>query len=378
MTNSYDAIVLGTGGVGSAALFHLARRGLRVLGIDRFPDGHDRGSSHGDTRIIRQAYFEHPDYVPLLLRAYELWAELEQRTRQKLLHEVGLLQVGPSDGVVIPGVLASAQQHGLSVEQLNDTEVSRRFPGFRAPQHYVGLLEKQAGYLLVERCVLAHLEEAKKLGAEQIIGESAQAWRSSGSGFELQTDRATYRAQRLIVTPGAWAPELLASLGVPFQVRRKQVFWLGPASPHHQAGHGCPTFLFELPGHIFYGFPALDAQGLKVAEHSGGEVVSDPLHDARVLDSANLELVQNFVSEFLPGMGHSLQKRSVCFYTMTPDEHFVVDRHPEQPSVVFAAGLSGHGFKFTSVLGEALAELTLEGRTALPIGFLGLHRPTLR
>lgn len=377
MINSYDAIVLGTGGVGSAALFHLARRGLRVLGIDRYPGGHDRGSSHGDTRIIRQAYFEHTDYVPLLLRAYELWAELEQRTQQKLLHEVGLLQVGPSDGVVIPGVLASAKQHGLSVEQLSDTEVPRRFPGFRAPEHYVGLLEKKAGYLLVERCVLAHLHEATKLGAEQVVGESAISWRRSGNGIELITDRALYRAERLIVTPGAWAPELLASLNVPFQVRRKHVFWLGPPSPHHQVDHGCPTFLFELPGHIFYGFPAIGPEGLKVAEHSGGDMVTDPLHDPRAFDSAAFELVRNFVSEYLPGMGPTLHRHSVCFYTMTPDEHFVVDRHPEQEGVVFAAGLSGHGFKFASVLGQALADLAIEGRTHLPIGFLGLNRPSL-
>jgi sarcosine oxidase len=378
MTNSYDAIVLGTGGVGSAALFHLAQRGLRVLGLDRFPGGHSQGSSHGETRIIRQAYFEHPDYVPLLLRAYALWQELEQRQQERLLHQVGLLQVGPPEGIVVPGVLASAQQHGLAVEQLSQAEIGRRFPAFQVPDNTVGVFEPAAGYLLVERCVLAHLAQAQRLGAEYRSGETVQSWRRCGDGVEVVTDGATYQAARLVIAAGAWSSQLLASLGLPLEIRRKHAYWVGPAPPQHAAVNACPTFLYELPQRIIYGFPAIDSLGLKVAEHSGGEVVGDPLHAPRALDTTDFAHITEFLRTHIPAVGRTMQRRSVCFYTMTPDEHFIIDRHPEYDAVVIAAGLSGHGFKFAAVLGQALAELACEGSTSLPIDFLSLRRPALR
>ena len=369
----YDVIILGTGGVGSAAAYHLARRGARVLGIDRFAGGHDRGSSHGETRIIRQAYFEHADYVPLLLRAYELWRELEAGAGESLLRQVGLLQIGPPEGAVVRGVLGSARQHGLDVEQLSAADVHRRWQGFRVPEGYVGVFEAAAGYLRVERCVLAHLAAAQQHGAELRYAAAATAWRAGRSVSVTLESGEELTAAGLIVTAGSWAPLLLAELGAGLVVRRKHLYWF-PAEANYHQDRGCPTFLFELPRGVFYGFPQIDALGLKVAEHSGGAAVADPLADERELDAADLARVEAFLASHLPGVGRPMQHRSVCFYTMSPDEHFIVDRHPQHENVLFAAGLSGHGFKFTSVLGEALADLALEGITKLPMDFLRLSR----
>ena len=378
MKNSFEAIVLGTGGVGSAALFHLAKRGVRALGIDRFAPGHDRGSSHGETRIIRQAYFEHANYVPLLLRAYELWTELELTTRQQLFHQVGLLQVGPASGQVVSGVLASAKQHGLRVEQYTAREIAVRFPGFRASDDLVGVLEPKAGYLRVEACVQAHANEAMALGAELITGETILTWKASGNNFVVTTDQNEYHTERLVITTGPWATELLSLLRLPLEVRRKHVYWLKPNDDRYSTQHGSPTFLYELPQGVFYGFPAIDSLGVKVAEHSGGVVVTDPLVDPRAFDPHDYQRVSEFLRSCLPGVSSQRTRHSVCFYTMTPDEHFIIDHWPGQTNLAFAAGLSGHGFKFTGVLGAALADLVLTGRTDLPIEFLGLARPGLQ
>jgi len=373
---TYDVIVLGTGGVGSAAAYQLAKRGARVLGIDQFPGGHDRGSSHGETRVIRQAYFEHADYVPLLLRAYELWRELEAESGVDLLHQVGLLQVGPPDGFVVHGVLEAARLHGLKVDSLTANEVELRFPGFRVPEESVGVFEPAAGYLKVERCVLAHLAAAKMGGAALRLGHAAQSWHADASGVRVTTDEGEFQAAKLVITAGPWAPQLLADLGMRLEVRRKHLYWFPNSESSYRESSGCPTYLYELPRGVYYGFPQIDELGVKVAEHTGGAVVADPATDPRPLDPADLARVEDFLSQYLPGVGRPLKHRAVCFYTMSPDEHFLVDRHPRHENVFFVAGLSGHGFKFTSVLGEVLADLALEGRTALPIGFLSVKRST--
>lgn len=371
----YDAIVLGTGGVGSAAAFHLARRGARVLGLDRFPGGHDRGSSHGQTRIIRQAYFEHADYVPLLRRAYELWAELESLADEKLFHQVGLLQIGPPEGYVIGGVLGAANQHGLVVDELTAAQSQARFPGFRVPADMVGVFEPAAGYLRVERCVLAHLAAARQHGAELRTGVTVQSWSSDEGLASVSTDLGIFTADKLVITAGAWAPQLLADLGIPMTVRRKHLHWFECADPVYR-GPSAPTFFYEMPHGLFYGFPAVDELGVKVAEHSGGETVTDPLADPRPLEEQDLARVRDFVSTNLLGMAKSAghTRHEVCFYTMSPDEQFIIDTHPRHKNVVFSAGLSGHGFKFTSVLGEIMADLALTGATPQPIGFLSARR----
>ncbi len=374
-----DCIVLGTGGVGSAALYHLSRRGARSLGIDRFAPGHDRGSSHGETRIIRLAYFEHTDYVPLLRRAYDLWGELEERRGQKLYHETGLLEVGPPDATVVPGVLESARRHSLVVESLDPRAAARRFPGFRIPEGMAAVFERRAGYLRVEDSVRAHAEEAIRLGARLVTGETVLRWRAEGAGVAVETERGTHRAARLIVTAGAWAGGLLADLGVRLDVRRKPLLWFRTASPLYREEAGGPGFFYETPAGLFYGFPEISGREIKVAEHSGGESVADPLAVDRSLRASDRRPVEEFLRRHLPGVSAGdCRRHAVCLYTMSRDEHFIVDRHPDHPQVSFAAGLSGHGFKFTSVLGEILAGLALDGRSELPIGFMSCDRPGIR
>jgi sarcosine oxidase len=374
----YDVIVLGTGGVGSAAACHLARRGLRVLGLDRFAAGHERGSSHGQTRVIRQAYFEHPDYVPLLLRAYVLWQELSMLAGQQLLHEAGLLQVGPAAGQVLAGVRRAAHEHGLSIENLSARQAMQRFPAFQIPDHWEAAFERRAGYLAVEDCVRAHRQAAQQAGAVLLDQVSVRAWGASGSSMvEVDSDAGCFRATGLVVTAGAWAGELLAGLGLRLSVLRKPLYWYPAEDAALRVEQGCPTWLFDTPEGVFYGFPQLDALGVKAARHSGGDPVTDPLLLDRRLDTREQASVEAFLSRHLPGVGRPHLQHSTCMYTMSADSDFIVDLHPQYPQVAFAAGLSGHGFKFTSVLGEALADLVQQGHSNLPIGFLNCRRAGL-
>jgi monomeric sarcosine oxidase len=377
-TGMYDVVVLGTGGVGSASLYHLARRGVRALGLDRFPGGHDRGSSHGDTRVIRLAYFEHPDYVPLLRRAYTLWGDLERTVAESLYDEVGLLEVGPPDGELIPGVLRSAALHGLDIEALDPVDVERRFPGFRVPTGCRAVFERRAGYLRVERCVLAHLRAAMACGAEHRTGVDVLGWHESSDHVVVETSAGPVAARRLVIAPGAWAPALVAggeaTWPVPFQVLLKHLHWFQPRTADYRPTGTCPTFFYEVPSGLFYGFPEVDEWGVKMANHAGGTRIDDPLAAPRAIDPDDLHLLEQFIGDCMPGMTRTHRRHATCFYTMTPDGHFVIDRHPLSERVVFAAGLSGHGFKFASVLGEILATWSLDGGPSLPVEFLGLGR----
>lgn len=373
-----DVLVLGVGGVGAAALDHLARRGLSVIGLDRWQPGHDQGSSHGETRVIRKAYFEHPDYVPLLERAYQLWGELEQDCGQPLFVRCGVLEVGPADGVVVPGVLASAQQHQLAVESLTAAEVTRRYPGFVVPADHIAVFERDAGFLYVERSLQSHVQHAIAAGARLQLGETIRSWALQGTSVEVVTDRETYSADRVVITAGAWAGQLLRDLGVPFQILRKTLYWQRTTDSSYDTDSGVPCFLFETPEGAFYGFPAIDGLGVKAAEHTGGLPLATPEAIDRRDDPGERARLQGFTRMHLPRLSTEVTRFATCFYTMTPDQNFVVDHWPSAPQVVFAAGLSGHGYKFASVLGEVLADLCTSGQTSLPVEFLRADRPGLR
>jgi sarcosine oxidase len=378
----YDCIVLGVGGFGSGALYHLARRGARVLGIDQYGMAHDRGSSHGETRIIRKAYFEHADYVPLLQHAYLLWRELESETARQLLHQVGLFIAGLPECESVSGTLAAARQHNLPVERLLPHEAARRFRGYRFPEEFSIVYESEAGYLEVENCVAAHSRAAQARGAELRWNEPVLGWKSDGSEICVTTTQGRYYASRLIIAAGPWASRALAAenagpVGSPWpellRVVRKPVFWFS-APDEFDVAAGNSTFFFETPAGQFYGFPRLDGQTIKLAEHTGGASVADPATVDRSIYPDDLERVTQFASRHLPQIAAQPARHSMCLYTKTPDSHFIVDRHPQFANVVIAAGFSGHGFKFTSVLGQALADLAADGHTPLPVGFLSLER----
>ena len=373
---SFDVLVIGTGGIGSAAAFHLAQRGLRVCGLDRFPVAHDRGSSHGQTRLIRQAYYEHPDYVPLLQRAYALWRELEQQAQRSLLVESGLVMAGPPEGTVIAGALHAARLHRLTVEQLPGTEARRRWPMFDWPDAWDVVFEPTGGYLHVEACVHAHTDAARRAGARFVHDVVVHNWTADRGGVTVRTSRGTWQADRLVLTPGAWAGDLLQLPAVPLQVLRKPLFWFTPTGGDASAfvAASCPCFAFDTPGGFYYGFPALDGRGVKMAEHTGGDPVDDPLTVDRTRQDHELARIEQFRRVHLPRLQGDCTGHAACLYTMSPDQHFLIGCHPQHARVVVAAGFSGHGFKFASVMGEVVADLVMSGATPQPIGFLSPTR----
>ena len=372
----YDAIVLGLGGVGSATVLNAARRNLRVLGLEQYTPVHSRGSSHGHTRVIRQAYFEHPDYVPLLIDAYRQWADLEKATGTRLFEQVGILQIGRPDGDVCQGVLKSARQHDLQVDVLQPDDFRRQFPSLHICDHEIAVLERKAGFLYIERAVQTHLDQAKAYGAVLQFEESVRDWQIDKRGLvSVITDRQTYTADRLIIAAGSWIGRLLPHLADHLQVLRKHLHWFACSNRQLQQ-RTLPIFFFETLGGEFYGFPCLDDRGLKVAEHTGGTPIERPEDDAMRIEPTDLCRVEKFLAERFPGTVFRRGDHSVCFYTISPDRHFFVDQHPQYPQVSFAAGLSGHGYKFAPTLGRALVDLVVDGRTDLPIDFLRFGRLT--
>jgi len=375
---TYDTVVIGLGGMGSAALYHLARRGQRVLGIEQFGIAHDQGSSHGATRLIRRAYFEHPDYVPLVDRAYQLWAALESAASRTLLHRCGLMLAGRADGAVIPGVHRAAIKHNLAIESVARGDWPARFPGFAPDDDMQVIFEPDAGFLEVENCVAAHVEQARTLGAEILTGLCVTNWSADAHGVTVTTDSDRYTARNLVLCGGAWTSRLLSELGLPLVVHRKTVFWFGPADEEYRYDRGCPVFGLETADGFFYGFPAIDECGVKVGEHSGRPVAPDPDRLDREIHPEDEQPVRRFLRRYLPMLGSDVQKTSVCMYTMTPDEHFIIDRHPAYPHVAYACGFSGHGFKFSPVVGSILSDLMIDGRTPEPVEFLRASRLSLQ
>jgi len=362
MAASYDVLVLGLGAMGSACAFHLARRGARVLGVDRFAPPHTQGSSHGQTRIIREAYFEDPVYVPIVQRAYVLWEELQKQTDQPLLLPTGGIMIGPPDGVMVAGAQRSAETHGLVFERLNAAEIRQRFPVLHPRDDMAGIWEPRAGILFPERCVQAHLEEARRCGAEMRVEERVISWQPDGAGVEVRTEHDVFRAGQLIVTAGSWLPSLCLGLPLALTVERQTLFWFAPPAGADFLPERCPVHLWEVgPESYFYGFPDV-GQGVKVARHHQGLEV-DPETVGRGVSIDEGESMERYIEPYLPRLTGYRREAVVCLYTNTPDGHFLIDWHPEWPQVMLASPCSGHGFKFSSAIGEILAELALYQRS---------------
>lgn len=382
MPDSYDVIVIGLGGMGSAAAYRLAERGLRVLGLDRYRAGHDQGSSHGSSRITRQAYFEDPAYVPLLLRAAELWPQIEADSGRTVVLWTGGVMVGRPDSRTVSGSLRSAQEWDLPHELLDAAEIRRRFPTMTPADDEIALFEQRAGLVIPEESVAAHLTLAARAGAELHHEEPALSWRADGDGVEVRTPVGRYTAGQLAICPGPWAPELLAGLGVPFSVERQVQYWWSPAAgPKRFRAERHPIYIWEAAdGRQFYGFPSFDdpvgrtadgvkvgADWIKVAMFRRGEATTPETID-RTVHPDEVAAMRDFVQPRLPDLPGTLRDAKTCMYTNTPDEHFVIARHPTRDRVVVACGFSGHGFKFVPVVGEIVADLVAEDRTSMPIG----------
>jgi monomeric sarcosine oxidase len=372
MTAAYDVIVLGVGGMGSAAAHRLAARGARVLGLEKFGPAHRRGSSHGGSRITRQAYFEGASYVPLLLRAAELYEELERDTGRDLVVRCGGLMLGRSESRAVAGSLHAARAWDLPHELLDAGEIRRRFPTLDPRDDDVALYEPRAGAVRPEATVGAQLEAATAAGADLRFEEPVTRWEElpGGRGVRVTTARGTYTAGHLVVSPGAWAPEQLADLGVPLTVERQIMYWFEPTGgtgPYAPGRH--PVYLWEGDdGEMLYGFPALDGPGggAKAAFFRQGAACTPETID-RTVHPAEIETFAAYAATRLPTLPGRFLRAATCMYTTTPDEHFVIAPHPAHASVTVACGFSGHGFKFVPVVGEILADLALTGTTAHPV-----------
>jgi sarcosine oxidase len=355
--------------MGSAAAYHLTSRGARVLGIEQFTPPHSQGSSHGGSRMIRQAYFESPDYIPLVLRAYQLWRRLEADTSAKLLHITGGLTLGAADGDLVSRTVAAARQHAIPFETFDAGEVRRRFPAISPLPNDAAVLEPHAGYLLPEACVRAHLQLAANAGAQLRFEEQALAWSAAGGRVEVRTSKGLYEAGHLVIAAGPWANEALQNL-FPLRVTRQVMAWIAPRSGVAPfVPDRFPVFLMEdvagLPG---YGLPAIDGPdgGMKVAIHGSDQVCTAATVD-RTVHSADIDRIRQNLCRRIPALDGELLREQTCLYTTTPDENFIIGAHPDSPNCTVACGFSGHGFKFAPVVGEALADLATTGATAHPI-----------
>ncbi|WP_407530217.1 N-methyl-L-tryptophan oxidase [Methylobacterium oryzisoli] len=373
-SNTYDVIVLGVGGMGSAACWHLARRGVRVLGLERFDIPHAMGSSHGFNRIIRLAYFEDPSYVPLLRRAYENWRDLEGRFGEQLLFITGSIDAGPAGSRTVEGSLAACRAHGLAHRVMSGAELNRFAPGYALPDGHVAILQPEGGFVSAERAIVAHVTLAQAAGAEIRAREPALGWEPAGGGVRVRTERGVYEAGRLVVSAGSWMGDVVPALR-PVAVPERQVLgWFQPREPALFAPERFPVFNMEVEEGKFYGFPVWHVPGFKIGRwHHLGE--SGPV-DAlpRDCDLRDEEAVRSCVRRYFPKAdGPTMALRS-CFFTNTPDEHFVIDTLPDLPQVVVASPCSGHGYKFCSVVGEILADLATQDRTRFDLSLHSIGR----
>lgn len=378
----YDVAIIGLGTMGSFTAVELAKRGLSVAGFDQFSPPHGRGSHTGGTRIFRLAYAEGTGYVPLAQRAGELWDQAAEQLGTQLLHRTGMLYMGPTGGDLLREVGESASSHGLEVESLPAAEVRQRYPAFEIPEDYAGLLDIGAGWLDVDASITSSLGYAQNLGVDCFFDQAVQGWDATAKEVRVHLENETVTTANLIITAGAWTDRLLRNLRLPLAVKRKVLAWFDPLEPELFAAGRVPVFSFA--ENFLYGFPSVPGLGVKVAEHIGGSYLPNADSPVSPPGAEDLDPIAAAVAKYMPRLaGNFPQARSrvrhsvTCLYTMTPDDDFIVDHHPGFRNVVFAAGFSGHGFKFAPVIAVALADLLLQGKTSLPIGFLSLGRASL-
>ncbi len=371
---SYDAIVIGVGGMGSAAIYHLAKRGWKVLGLEQYSIPNDLGSSHGHSRMIRYTLQEHPSYVPLVRRAYELWHELEDSAGETLIVTTGSVRAGPPDSPFFKGAKEACDVHGIPYEILTATEVNKRFPGYRFPDEISSVYQADGGFLLPERCILDHVWAAKEAGAEVHEHEAVLDWQPDGEGVRVNTGQGAYTAGRLVVTAGAWAAKIAPQIARHALPERQVLGWFQPERPELFRPESFPVFGIWTEQGRYYGFPSYSVPGFKLgrAHHLRQQV--DPDKMDREVHAEDEEILRQFASRYFPlGAGQALTL-TTCMYTNTPDEHFIIGVLPDNPQVSVAAGFSGHGFKFASVIGEIMADLAQHGETRHDISLFRLDR----
>ncbi len=379
MSERYDVAVVGLGAMGSAAAWHLARRGERVIGFDRFHPPHTMGSTHGDTRGIREAYYEGPSYVPFVRRAYELWDELAELVGKPLFKQTGSLTLGVENSLQINGVLASAREHDIPIDYMDGGELKQRYPAILATDDLVGILEHRGGMIDIETAINGQLDQAAKHGAELHFDEPVERWLPSDmddieSPIVINTQNGTYEAERMVVTAGAWNAGLVGKLNLPLKVTRQVMFWFEPrANPEAFEIGALPFWMWERgPQDFAYGFPNV-GKGFKLGHHQPLDEADPNGYNQQMTpeDEAN---VREWLERTFPDVGGKLLRAETCLYTSTPDAHFLIDIHPKRPNIVLASPCSGHGFKFSPAIGEALADLSMHRETKHDLGLFRVDR----
>ena len=374
MRRSVDVAVVGLGAMGSAAVCALARRGVQAVGIEQFEPGHERGSSHGESRAIRLSYFEHPSYVPLVRRAFAQWEALEDESGDDLLTVTGILEAGHPGSPVVRGSRQASEDHRLAHEMLDAAEIARRFPAFRLPADWTALYQPQGGFLRPEAAIRSFLAVARKHGAEIVTGTPVLGLTPGPAAITVTTPDGSLEAGRVIVTTGPWMAALAPDLAPHLRLTRQVLGWFRPREPDRCRGAGFPVFALDGPEDTCYGFPDFAGTGVKAASHREGRHLgsADALRqDGGPEDEAQ---IRRGLMPYVPAADGPLVKLRTCLYTRTPDEDFVVDLSPRDPRIVLASPCSGHGFKFASVLGDVLADLALDGRTPHDISRFRIDR----
>ncbi|WP_222915542.1 N-methyl-L-tryptophan oxidase [Natrinema sp. SYSU A 869] len=360
----YDVVVIGVGGMGSATAFHLADRGLDVLGLERYDVPHTRGSSHGITRIIRRAYYEHPSYIPLIERAYDLWDDLADETSREVIHRTGSIDASPEDNIVFEGSLRSCEEHDIPHEVLTSEEVTERFPGYDLPAGYKALYQPDGGFVVPEQAIVGHVEAAQAAGAEVRAREQVLEWEPTpDGGVRVETDRGTYDAENMVLAAGAWNrkfADALEGLAVP---ERQVLGWFQPEQPSTFEPDNFPVWNLKVPEGRFYGLPIYDVPGFKVGKYHHRDEQVDPDDYDTEPGLEDERLLREVTANYFPEAAGPTMRLATCMFTNSPDEHFILDTLPDHPQVAVGAGFSGHGFKFASVIGEILADLAVDGDT---------------
>lgn len=379
--NNYDMIVLGVGSMGASTCYHLAKQGYKVLGVEQFDIPHELGSHSGQSRIIRKAYGEASDYVPLLERAYDNWKTLEAETGHQVYYKTGLVYFGAKNESFIETVKQSSSQYNIPVHNLTEQQCKQKYPQFQLPSDFERLEEPDAGLLTPERSILLFVQQALFNGAVIRTKQKVLDWKRENGTITVKTNKGSYQTKKLVITAGPWAGKMIPDLSRKLKVTRQALAWVQPKKWDDFALGNFPCWNIIHEGFDFYGFPILPAGkfggplGLKLALHYPGGDVTDPDAVNRTIKEADENVLTKFLNKFMPdGHKHTLTMKT-CLYTNTPDENFILDFLPGfDNSVVVAAGFSGHGFKFASVIGEILSDLAVKRATSLPINFLNVKR----
>ena len=362
----FDVAVIGLGAMGTAAVHHLSARGARVVGIERFGPLHSQGSSHGDSRIIRLGYFEDPAYVPLLKRAYENWRALEKKTQSDILNVTGVLQIGRPEAPIVKGSLAACELYELEHEVLDADAMARRYPQFRVDAGEIAVLDPAGGVLYPEMAILSMLRAASTHGASLRFGERVTAIEPGDGGVTVVTQGNRIRVRRVVVSTGSYITELVPRLKSVANPIRQVVGWFAPRDGFDVRPGIMPAYLRDTGEGSYFGFPLLGQPGLKFGRHTHFMESIDPEKPNPPVNEADRALLEAFGRDYVPAAG-APRAYDTCRYTMLPGEDFLLDMLPGEPLIVVASPCSGHGFKFVSVVGEILADLALDGGTALPV-----------